>query len=697
MKGSLSHRFNLALIIAVAVVLGGFASLLIAYSVRTLRGGLATRLQIASQLAARSLPGPLWNVDYEYLTGFSEMLLVDDVIVYVNIRSTTEESLAQEIRPGTPELTWEAFQKSPQFLTQEVALEYENQPVGSVRLAVSTASIRRELIIRITAILALTVILIVVIALTSILMTRRLILRPLAMLVDSATQIAAGEINEHVVSQVQQIDTEDEVGLLAAAFRKMTAYLHTMTTAATQISMGDLRQQISPQSERDILGNAFQQMVAYLNAMGVAARQLAQGDLQHAVTMQSPNDQLGAAFVDTQRGLSALIAEIQAESDLMTAISAQVLDISAQNSGALNRVNAAADHTAAAMVEMRASSQEMRLNMEQLTAAVEETGASIKEISLSIQQVAENSKTLAQFADSTGETVLVILSALQQIAVQAEQSQRLSETATHDAVAGHDVVSQVIESIRSILDVTAHLSATVAQLHRSSDEIGVILDVIHDIAGQTALLSLNASIIAAQAGEHGRGFAVVAGEIKELAARVATATKQIGTIVRAVQANSNQAVDDITTGQKIVEDGVRLAQQAGDALAKIEQSAEQSATVTAGIATLVRQQTITHADIARSIQDVAQMIAEITRATQEQKSSSIQLFTAAENMQGAGAHVLQATQEQQLSAESVSASMEEVLALVSHNRTLVQQLETTANELADRADRLRQQITRFRR
>jgi methyl-accepting chemotaxis protein len=116
----------------------------------------------------------------------------------------------------------------------------------------------------------------------------------------------------------------------------------------------------------------------------------------------------------------------------------------------------------------------------------------------------------------------------------------------------------------------------VRRLQRRTEDIGTILVVIDEVAEQTNLLALNAAIIAAQAGEHGKGFAVVAGEIKELAERTATSTKEIHDIIAALQVEGATAVQAIADGATRVEEGVRLSGTAKVALDRILESAKDS-------------------------------------------------------------------------------------------------------------------------
>ncbi len=521
------------------------------------------------------------------------------------------------------------------------------------------------------------------------LMTRG-ITRPVTALVNMAHTIAKGE-----VSQQLQLKRRDEIGKLAEAFQKLILYFQEMANAAAEISRGNLETHVYPRSEHDVLGTGFAQMIAYLKAMGTVAEQVSQGDLRSQIVLQSPADQLGTAFIHMQKGLITLISEIHASADYIASISTQVLSTSSINADALEQIGNAAQVTSSAMNEVNATAEEVRVNMEQLTFSVEKNGASISEMLASINQVAGNLRKLSHFADDTMATVIKIVSSLEKVAAQAEHSKVLSEAVSQDAISGRHSVEEMSASISAISQVTIHISDIISRLENRSTEIGTILDVINEVAEQTSLLALNAAIIAAQAGEHGRGFAVVANEIKELATRVGASTKEIATIIKAVQNDSSDAVNAIEHGRREVEHGVTVTQQAGEALKKIGDSAENSSQVAAEMASSLHQQTQAHAHITESIQDVTNMISEITLATQEQEKNSSQLFTMVEDMQNLALLVMRAIQEQQISTRQVTEFMVNVTSLVEENTPIVQQLALSARNLATQADMLKHNVERF--
>ena len=141
----------------------------------------------------------------------------------------------------------------------------------------------------------------------------------------------------------------------------------------------------------------------------------------------------------------------------------------------------------------------------------------------------------------------------------------------------------------------------------SSQEIGDIVSLIDDIADQTNILALNAAIQASMAGDAGRGFAVVADEVQRLAERSSAATRQIETLVRAIQADTNEAVISMEQTTTEVVRGARLAHDAGVALEEIEGVSQNLADLIQSISNAAQQQTTSAAQISLTMNVIQQI------------------------------------------------------------------------------------------
>jgi twitching motility protein PilJ len=161
-------------------------------------------------------------------------------------------------------------------------------------------------------------------------------------------------------------------------------------------------------------------------------------------------------------------------------------------------------------------------------------------------------------------------------------------------------------------------SKRIKRLGESSQEIGNIVELINDIAEQTNILALNASIQASMAGEAGRGFAVVADEVQRLAERAANSTRQIEVLVRTIQADTNEAVVSMERTTTDVVGGALLAENAGAALEEIESVSNQIASLVQNISASSRQQAGVSQSISRNMQvlrEISSQTAESTTAT----------------------------------------------------------------------------------
>ena len=187
---------------------------------------------------------------------------------------------------------------------------------------------------------------------------------------------------------------------------------------------------------------------------------------------------------------------------------------------------------------------------------------------------------------------------------------------------GGEAVRRTIDGMNTIRETIQDTSKRIKRLGESSQEIGNIVELINDIAEQTNILALNASIQASMAGEAGRGFAVVADEVQRLAERSTNATKQIEVLVRTIQADTNEAVVSMERSTTDVVGGALLAENAGAALEEIEQVSNQIASLVQNISESSREQSKA-AEAVTSNTDVLQKINSQTASSTAETTDSI--------------------------------------------------------------------------
>jgi methyl-accepting chemotaxis protein len=265
-------------------------------------------------------------------------------------------------------------------------------------------------------------------------------------------------------------------------------------------------------------------------------------------------------------------------------------------------------------------------NATQLAAASEEISASASMSSESAKNQADQTTQVATAMHEMSATVIEVGNNSQQAANAAHEA---SDTARN----GGKVVTETLETMRSIAASTTAVAAKITELGKSSERIGAIAAVIDDIADQTNLLALNAAIEAARAGEQGRGFAVVADEVRKLAERTATATKEIAGMIESIQQDSRDAVGAMKKGTHEVELGVVKTEGSGKALDKIIEMASRVGDMVAQIATAATEQSTTAEMVNDNIANIAEMTTQSSINAGETAKACSSLSNLAFNLQ----------------------------------------------------------------
>ncbi|OGU14224.1 MAG: chemotaxis protein [Geobacteraceae bacterium GWC2_53_11] len=216
-----------------------------------------------------------------------------------------------------------------------------------------------------------------------------------------------------------------------------------------------------------------------------------------------------------------------------------------------------------------------------------------------------------------------------EIAHNCIRTVEISNRATQTALNGSEVVDNAVQSIQRIAVKVQQSAKTVASLGTRSEQIGNIVGTIEDIADQTNLLALNAAIEAARAGEQGRGFAVVADEVRALAERTTRATREIGEMIKAIQKETQSAVEAMEEGVQEVERGTEDASRSGKALEEIIAQVGDLTSQINQIATAAEQQTATTNEISKSMHQITGAVSDASRSSQETAGAAHELASMA--------------------------------------------------------------------
>ncbi len=266
-------------------------------------------------------------------------------------------------------------------------------------------------------------------------------------------------------------------------------------------------------------------------------------------------------------------------------------------------------------------------NMRNLVGTINSTSAEIASAASNTKQTAlrmnEASERQAQEIAAVTNTIAATSQSMQQVAANAEQLARQAQQSVQVAHNGADTVNRTILGMTALREQIQDTSKRIKRLGESSQEIGNIIEFINDIAEQTNTLALNASIQAAMAGDAGRGFAVVADEVQRLAERAANATRQVETLVKTIQADTNEAIVSMERSTQNVVVGAKSAEEAGQALTKIESASQDLSRLITDISSSARKESAQATNIAGTMQ-VIRDIAVQTSGSANQTASAVE-------------------------------------------------------------------------
>lgn len=456
--------------------------------------------------------------------------------------------------------------------------------------------------------------------------------KPVKLIAQGAKLLAFGDValtgmDRKATAKIDLLN--DELGEVGKAFSDLIRNFSDKTTFAETIASGDLTQDLAINSEKDQLGLALNKMVQGLRTsihnVASSARQV-----------DSTSDELAKAAEQTST-VTRLIAQTLQE---VAKGGASQADTVAKSSSTIEQMARAIDGVAGGAQEQANAASQAAVITSQLTQTID--------------QVAENIHAVVQQAT----------------------------TAADAAKVGAEKVENTLEEMNAIKKVVDASTAKVQEMGTHSEQIGQIVTTIDEIASQTNLLALNAAIEAARAGEAGKGFAVVASEVRNLAERSSLATREISELIFSIQKVVYEAVTTMDDGNREVDRGVMLANEAGSSLEDILKAAREVNDQATQVAAAAEQMAASAKELVTAVDSVSAVVEENTASTEEMAAGSTEMMQAIESIASI--------------SEENSAAVEEVSASTHEMATQVDEVHESANTLAQLAKELNAVVNAFK-
>ncbi len=579
LKESLGFRFTLVLLIILIIGQGIGASWFIYSTRNNLMAALDAKVRSIGMLLTGMSVEPLGTVNYRLtgLNAYIDTVIKDDEIVGVKVVNKDGMVISTRVKEFKATRSLNPFSvKGVMELTTPVVSNGEK--LGSVVIDYTGNTIN-ETILRsliFTALYQGILFILVVFAVSLFFNTD--IRKPIALINNATEAVSMGDLTATL-----PIKREDEIGELTKGFsfliERLRKTLIRLNSTAVNVAMAIKQIELIFERVIEAINNQFHSTDVVIGSIKEMDRSQ-DNILENTRTLSSSSTE----------NLSSLL-EIRATTE----------EVSASTSELFKSI----EDAYSTIEEMSRSAKEVAISAEELSSSTEQTSASVEEINASLKEVEESAKQSAALATK----VLEVTSEIGMMAVV-------------DAIEGMEKIS---EEVRNSSEIIKGLGS-------KSKDIEKILSVIKAVTEQTNLLSLNAAILAAQAGEYGKGFSVVADEIRGLADRTAASTKEIAEIIRAIQGGIAEAVASAERGMERVDDGNSLVMKVGDALRQTLHASEQST------------------DMARAIE----------KATVEQARGIKQITDAMDMMKRIVQHVAMATHEQGIGSEHIVNVIEKV-------------------------------------
>ena len=355
--------------------------------------------------------------------------------------------------------------------------------------------------------------------------------------------------------------------------------------------------------------------------------------------------------------------------------------------------------------------EEMTKSIQGVVEQINDTGTKMEEMEKASEEVKEmiNNTTMAintiiEEIEKVSSAVAEQAASIENVAENSKNAYNLSQDTFGKAENGMKSLEILVDSINAIKNIVLKVGNEINELSNMAEDIGNITLTIDEISEQTNLLALNAAIEAARAGEHGKGFAVVADEVRKLAERSASATKEIADLIKNIQDKvalstkfTNESIDKVEEGTRLAEETknatleiIDFSSKTKDLVMQITNAANEQAEVSTSIVKSVEQMKDKTEDIHNAIVKLENAGSLISDKVNETKNYVNQIISAGQeqlttinNINNASMNVIEKLQQTDEKMKIQNEKIENIINNIDHITMLIEKTSTAVNEQRD--------------
>ncbi len=604
LRKSLNTKF-LAALFAVLLIGQSIGSAIGFFYMRSaLLESLQKRMSRSASITADGSAGPLLSYDYAPIDAYLDEIMKDGDILSVQV----SDSEGKVVKERSRKTDYEASAFNPFLIKKAMSLRVpvmsSGSKVGEVAIGYNARSINSDMSASLFSISLYQIVMLLAVGITMLFLFNRNIRKPVSEINSAIEKITRGELSTGVPDL-----GENEIGSMAKGIaylaESLSATVSKLNSTAVNVSM------------------AIKQVdVTYNNVIGSTRKQ---------------SDSI-KGIIKSIQGADKARSEINEKAEKLSGVSTE---------------------NVSSLIQMKATAEEIAVNTQRLFKATEDSYSVVAELAHTAKAISKHSNEALSAVEETSASVEEIGASVREVEEHARESSRMAEKVKEiTSETGMMTIVNAVEGMENISLEVNKSSEIVQHLGARSSDIEKVLSVIRDVTEQTNLLSLNAAILAAQAGEHGKSFSVVADEIRALSERTASSTREIGGIVKTIQNDIRDAVFSIDSAKVKVEEGNTLVLRVGDALREILTASEHSTEMTKSIERATEEQSLGLGQITAAIEDIRKMMHNIAKSTGEEDNALSYLLEGVGEVKEVADLSKRGTEEQAVGMRGISKNLE---------------------------------------